>query len=56
MTNRTKVLLVLIVVVVAIIGIIVMKKIEPNDNVNTAYSMYVGVILMLYLLVITKGE
>lgn len=50
-----KFLLILIVTVVVIIGTIVMKKIEPNDNVNTAYAMYVGVILMLYLLLI-KGE
>lgn len=48
-----KFLLILIVAVVAIIGIIVMKKIEPNNKV---YPMYAGVILMLYLLVITKGE
>ena len=52
---KIKILLVLIVAVVAIIGTIIMKKIEPNDNVNLAYSMYAGVILMLYLLVI-KGE
>ena len=52
---KIKLLLVLIVAVVAIVGTTVMKKIEPNDNINTAYSMYVGVILMLYLLVI-KGE
>lgn len=48
-----KLLLILIVTVVAIIGTIVMSKIEPNNKV---YPMYAGVILMLYLLLITKGE